>query len=183
MVMNKRLLKEYITLVVDNLITEITTTSTSATTGTSSTTSTISSTGTQGTTATAATTRTGTTEADREADTNLSNIEDKVDANAEKINSINANLTASRGDATKMSTKTREIQGANRNIEKNVKDAADNTERLRDARDREQQTDAYSKTATALRGVADNVGTIAAAQANVADILNRQGSRAPTETT
>lgn len=183
--MSKRLLKEYIKLVIDNLLLEITTTSTSATTGTTSTTSTTSTTGTQGTTATSATTRTGTTEGGRgdETEPALSSIEDKVESNTDKINNINTNLTASRGDATKISARTREIQGANRNIEKNVKDAADNTERLRDARDRDQQADAYTKTATALRGVADNVGTIAAAQANVADILNRQGSRAPTETT
>ena len=185
MIMRNQLLKEYIGLVVYNMLNEQSTVSTSTTTGTASTTSTTATTGATGTTSTTASTRTGTTgtekDSDTEADSALSSIEDKVDANNKKIDGINANLSASRADATKMSTRTREMQAANKNIEKNMRDAADSTERLRDAGNVEQQKDAYNKTSSALKGVADNVGTIVSAQANVADILNRQGNRVPTE--
>ena len=185
MVMKNKLLKEYIERVIFNMLNEQSTVSTSSTTGTGSTTSTSSTTGATGTTSTTASTRTGTTgtetDNETEADTTLGAIEDKVNSNSEKINSINTNLTASRADATKMSTRTREMQAANKNIEKNMRDAANSTERLRDAGNENEKKDAQNKTSSALRGVADSVGTVVNAQANVADILNRQGARIPTE--
>jgi hypothetical protein len=166
MVMNRQLLKEYIQLVVEKMILEQGTSSTASTGTTSGTVSSSSTTGATGATSTASTTATGTS------------IEDKVEANSDKIDGINKNLTASRADATRMSLRTREMQTANQNVQRNIGDASKATEDLRDAGNREQQTNAYNKTATALRNVADSVGDIAAAQANVADTLNKQGSRA-----
>jgi septal ring factor EnvC (AmiA/AmiB activator) len=181
--MSKLLLKEYISLIIEKVILEAGTTATVSTAGTTGTVSSVSTTGTTGTTAATSTTGTGTRNAEAsdredEADTALSNIEDKVEANSDEIDGINRNLTAGRADATRMSLKTREMQTANQNVQRNIGDASKATEDLRDAGNREDQRAAYNKTATALRNVADSVGDIAAAQANVADTLNKQGSRA-----
>jgi septal ring factor EnvC (AmiA/AmiB activator) len=184
--MSKLLLKEYIRLIVEKTLWEQGTSATVSTGATSGTVSSSSTTGARGSTSTASTTATGTRRAgeeaasDREdeADTALSSIEDKVEANSDKIDGINKNLTASRADATRMSLRTREMQTANQNVQRNIGDASKATEDLRDAGNREEQRAAYNKTATALKNVADNVGSIATAQGNVADTLNKQGSRA-----
>ena len=182
--MSKLLLKEYIRLIVEKTLWEQGTSATVSTGTTRGTVSSVTTTGARGSTSTASTTATGTRRAgpedtsEREADTALASIEDKVEANSDKIDGINKNLTAGRGDATRMSLRTREMQTANQNVQKNIGDASKATEDLRDAGNREEQRAAYNKTATALRNVADSVGDVAAAQANVADTLNKQGSRA-----
>jgi hypothetical protein len=179
MVMNKSLLKEYVSIVVRNYLKEIEAVSTVSTVSTRGATTTSSTTGGRQTTATSSTARTGTgsrSERESEADSALENIEQKVSDNAEKISNVEKGINTMKGDATRMSIRTRDVQKANADIQTNVNQAATSTERLRDADTDSDRNAAYTDTSRALKGVATAAGTAAAAQGNIADILTKQGS-------
>lgn len=161
------LLKEYIREVIKAyLFEEVSITSVSTTTAGSTTGSTSS----RGTTSTTGASSTSTTGTRRSEDDPIEDVENRIANNEKEISNI-------KKDSTNLSNRTREIQASNNNMQSNIRQAADSTEKLRDARDADEVRNAYTNTAQALRAVATDVGNIAQQQAGVSDIYNKQGSR------
>lgn len=142
-------------------ISSVSTRASTAATGTGST---------SGTRSTSSTQSTSTTGSRRGEDDTIADVENRIADNEKAISNI-------KKDSTNLSNRTKEIESAGNNMQSNIRQAADSTEKLRDAQNADDVRNAYTNTAQALRSVATDVGNIAQQQAGIADIYNKQGSQ------
>ena len=153
MVMNKKLLKEYISLVVKNVLLEIGTTGAIGSISTGGTISSSSSTGTTGAGSSESTTATGGRQASDETQSSIENIEDLVNDNKEQIEKNQKSLNKA---AHNMVTYTRNMQSNTSQTASGLKTAADSANKLAQKNiSKDEASKAQTNQSSGLRSASD----------------------------